>query len=103
MFLRKSPTQFAGLACCFLTSLGAYSIVQDSPCDPCMVHCCMHWCAICQEHREMKGRLADNTTTSATVVDPPPVQEMDAIQDKKASSSSSEEIADHNNLQIQPL
>lgn len=99
---------FAWWMCGIYTSMSRQSVqkkyhLKDSPCDPCMVHCCLHWCAICQEHREMKGRLADNTTTSATVVDPPPVQEMDAIQDKKASSSSSEEIADHNNLQIQPL
>ncbi|KAG5565449.1 hypothetical protein RHGRI_001365 [Rhododendron griersonianum] len=98
---------FAWWMCGIYTSMARQSVqkkyhLKDSPCDPCMVHCCLHWCAICQEHREMKGRLADNTTTSATVVDPPPVQEMDAIQDKKASSSSSEEIADHNNLQIQP-
>lgn len=103
IFRRKSSTHFAGLGCCFLISLGANLIVQDSPCDPCMVHCCLHWCALCQEHREIKGRPIDNTTTLATIVDPPLVQEMDAIQDKKSSSSSSEEIADHNNLQIQPL
>ncbi|RWW41394.1 hypothetical protein BHE74_00053126 [Ensete ventricosum] len=51
-------------------------VPQNSPCDPCMVHCCMHWCAICQEHREMKGRLSDNLVMPMTVVNPPPVQEM---------------------------
>ncbi|KAJ0968287.1 hypothetical protein J5N97_025204 [Dioscorea zingiberensis] len=50
--------------------------LKDSPCDPCTVHCCMHWCANCQEHREMKGRLSDNAATLMTVVNPPTVQEM---------------------------
>lgn len=50
--------------------------VQNSPCDPCMVHCCMHWCANCQEHREMQGRLSDNLVMPMTVINPPPAQEM---------------------------
>ncbi|KAG6497835.1 hypothetical protein ZIOFF_045741 [Zingiber officinale] len=65
----------------------------NSPCDPCMVHCCMHWCAICQEHREMKGRLSDNLVTPMTVVNPPPVQEMS----DRSSSAVSETGAQLNN------
>ncbi|KAL0298391.1 UNVERIFIED_CONTAM: Cell number regulator 6 [Sesamum radiatum] len=55
--------------------------IPNSPCDPCMVHCCMHWCALCQEHRELKGRLLDETFVPITVVNPPPVQEMSAASD----------------------
>ncbi|KAL2892503.1 Cell number regulator 6 [Bienertia sinuspersici] len=83
-------------------------IIQDSPCDPCVVHCCMHWCALCQEHREMKGRLSENTMTPMTVVNPPPVQEMSS--DHKHESSSSVEKGDesddhhrHTGLEIQPV
>ncbi|WVZ55058.1 hypothetical protein U9M48_005771 [Paspalum notatum var. saurae] len=50
--------------------------LKNSPCDPCMVHCCLHWCANCQEHRERRGRLAENNAVPMTVVNPPPVQEM---------------------------
>ncbi|RRT48440.1 hypothetical protein B296_00053086 [Ensete ventricosum] len=52
--------------------------LQNSPCDPCMVHCCMHWCAICQEHREMRGHLSDTLETQPSVIHPPPTQEMAA-------------------------
>ncbi|KAH0906174.1 hypothetical protein HID58_038001 [Brassica napus] len=55
--------------------------LQNSPCDPCMVHCCLHFCAVCQEHREMKNRLSDNFVMPMTVVNPPPVQEMSASND----------------------
>ncbi|KAH7372774.1 hypothetical protein KP509_17G020100 [Ceratopteris richardii] len=49
--------------------------LKNSPCDPCLVHCCMHWCAICQEHREMKGRLSDDVVLP-TMMNPPVHQEM---------------------------
>ncbi|KAL9245256.1 hypothetical protein vseg_018930 [Gypsophila vaccaria] len=79
--------------------------LENSPCDPCMVHCCMHWCALCQEHREMKGRLSENPTTPSTVVNPPPAQEM--ISDNNRSSSSSSENGDDHHkktgLEIQPV
>ncbi|XP_051137866.1 cell number regulator 6-like [Andrographis paniculata] len=53
--------------------------LKNSPCDPCMVHCCLHWCALCQEHRELTERLADDTTFVPTaIVNPPPVQTMNA-------------------------
>ncbi len=50
--------------------------LQNSPCDPCMVHCCLHWCALCQEHREMQGRLSDNLVMPMTIINPPEPQEM---------------------------
>ncbi|KAG6501782.1 hypothetical protein ZIOFF_041666 [Zingiber officinale] len=77
----------------FRQSLQKKYHLKNSPCDPCMVHCCMHWCAICQEHREMKGRLSDNLVTPMTVVNPPPVQEMS----DRSSSAVSETGAQLNN------
>ncbi|KAI3519568.1 hypothetical protein L1887_08778 [Cichorium endivia] len=62
--------------------------LKNSPCDPCLVHCCMHWCALCQEHREMKGRLSDNAVMPMTVVNAPPVQVMNSNGEKKESSES---------------
>ena len=36
----------------------------------------MHWCAICQEHREMQGRLSDDVVVPMTIINPPLPQEM---------------------------
>ncbi|KAJ6933367.1 hypothetical protein NC651_008693 [Populus alba x Populus x berolinensis] len=74
--------------------------LKNSPCDPCMVHCCMHWCALCQEHREMKGRLSDNFVMPMTIVNPPPVQEMSATTENQDSTPSSEKST---SLEMQPL
>ncbi|XP_075524567.1 cell number regulator 6-like [Primulina tabacum] len=63
--------------------------LENSPCDPCMVHCCMHWCAICQEHREMKAHLEDDSITPMAIVNPPHVQEMNASVDRQDSASPS--------------
>ncbi|KAM1230289.1 hypothetical protein ACFX2I_040467 [Malus domestica] len=102
---------FAWWMCAIYTGLFRQSLqkkyhLKDSPCDPCMVHCCMHWCALCQEHREMRNHLSDNTTTTMTVVSPPPVQEMDSGEKKDAEASSSES-PDHPNtnmeLALQPV
>jgi len=50
---------------------------QSSPCNFWLVHSSLHWCAICQEHREMKGRLpTQERATPATIINPPLVQEM---------------------------
>jgi hypothetical protein len=50
-----------------------------------MAHCCLHWCANCQEHRERRGRLAaDNSAMPMTVVNPPPVQEMSVLEHSSA-------------------
>ncbi|KAL7147578.1 hypothetical protein ABFS83_06G116900 [Erythranthe nasuta] len=62
--------------------------LKNSPCDPCLVHCCMHWCALCQEHREMKSRLSDETAMPMTLVNPPPVQEMSAAHDSPSTSAN---------------
>ncbi|CAM8935474.1 unnamed protein product [Rhodiola kirilowii] len=81
--------------------------LKDSPCDPCMVHCCLHPCALCQEHREMKSRLSDNVDMTTTVINPPPHQAMSTRQTKnKDSKSSSEGREDHHastELQLQPV
>ncbi|CAA0836702.1 PLAC8 family protein [Striga hermonthica] len=79
------------MMCGMYTSLVRLSLqkkyhLKNSPCDPLMVHCCLHWCAICQEHRELKGRLSDDTPMPMTVVNPPPVQEMNASGDSHHST-----------------
>eukprot|EP00245_Coleochaete_scutata_P008817 TRINITY_DN276_c0_g1_i1.p1 TRINITY_DN276_c0_g1~~TRINITY_DN276_c0_g1_i1.p1 ORF type:complete len:266 (-),score=34.89 TRINITY_DN276_c0_g1_i1:713-1438(-) len=50
--------------------------LANSPCDACCVHCVLHWCALCQEHREMKGRINMDDMVPMTVVNPPTRQEM---------------------------
>ncbi|EPS72623.1 hypothetical protein M569_02139, partial [Genlisea aurea] len=50
--------------------------LKDSPCDPCAVHCCLHWCAVCQENREMRCRLGEAVPAEDTLVNPPRRQEM---------------------------
>lgn len=64
-----------------------------------MVHCCMHWCAICQEHREMKGHLSDNVIMPMTVVNPPPVQEMSMNE----ASDTGTQQNDRGNLEMEAL
>lgn len=70
-----------------------------------MVHCCLHWCALCQEHREMKLHLSANDTPATTVVSPPPVQEMNASgnDDQVEANSSGKEIVPYDNLEMQSL
>ncbi|KAG5249166.1 cell number regulator [Salix suchowensis] len=75
-------------------------IYTEFPCDPCMIHCCMHWCALCQEHREMKGRLSDNFVMPMTIVNPPPVQEMSATSENQDSIAAPEKGTV---LEMQPL
>ncbi|PRQ57433.1 putative PLAC8 motif-containing protein [Rosa chinensis] len=86
---------FAWWMCAIYTGLFRQSLqkkyhLKDSPCDPCMVHCCMHWCALCQEHREMRGHLSDSSSMAMTVVNPPPVQEMSSSEKKDAAAPSAE-------------
>jgi len=51
-----------------------FPALQNSPCDPCCVHCFLHQCALCQEHREMKHRLTlDDAPLNLA---PPTEQEM---------------------------
>ncbi|KAK4749683.1 hypothetical protein SAY87_027132 [Trapa incisa] len=85
---------FAWWMCGIYTGLARQSLqkkyhLKDSPCDPCAVHCCMHWCALCQEHREMKSRLSDDMAMPMTIVNPPPVQEMSSDRDLQPPASSS--------------
>ncbi|KAJ4827640.1 Cell number regulator 6 [Turnera subulata] len=85
--------------------------LKDSPCDPCIVHCCMHWCALCQEHREMKKHLsADSDAMQMTIVNPPPVQEMNSADNQDSTSSATLALpaptsgnVKHTNLEIQPV
>lgn len=77
---RSTLKNFWKCVCFFCLLLN--DIKQNSPCDPCMVHCVLHFCAVCQEHREMKNRLSDNFVMPMTVVNPPPVQEMSASNDR---------------------
>lgn len=73
--------------------------LKNSPCDPCLVHCCLHWCAICQEHREMKGRLTDDMVMPITVINPPPIQEMTSVGTAEKSTGGDQ----HETLETQPL
>lgn len=69
-----------------------------------MVHCCMHWCAICQEHREMKGRLSDNVVMPMTVVNPPPVQEMSMNENHGSTApDTGAQQHEHANVEIEAL
>lgn len=72
--------------------------LQNSPCDPCVVHCCMHWCALCQEHREMQARLSDNVVMPMTVINPPLPQEMTT---ENTSSSAADNHNHQNHVQMQ--
>ncbi|XP_073125150.1 cell number regulator 6-like [Henckelia pumila] len=60
-------------------SLEERYLLERWPCDACVVHSYAHWCAICQEHRELKARLAaGDADIPMIMLSPPPVQEMNA-------------------------
>ncbi|KAL1546497.1 cell number regulator 6-like [Salvia divinorum] len=87
---------FAWWVCAIYSGMGRQLLqrkyhLKDSPCDPCVVHCCMHWCAICQEHREMKHHLSEE---SAAIVDldPPQLQEMINAAAASADSQPNNQI-----------
>ncbi|KNA17819.1 hypothetical protein SOVF_076390 [Spinacia oleracea] len=85
---------FTWWMCGIYTGLARQSLqskyhLKNSPCDPCLVHCCMHWCALCQEHREMKTRLADDLGEPMTIVNAPPVQAMNSGRETQEASSTS--------------
>nr|POF25437.1 cell number regulator 6 [Quercus suber] len=106
-FLICEGLLFAWWMCGIYTGLARQSLqkkyhLKNSPCDPCLVHCCMHWCALCQEHREMKGRLSDNVVMPMTIVNPPPVQEMNPNDDNHDSAQSSANN-EHTTLEMQAL
>ncbi|KAF5457693.1 hypothetical protein F2P56_021777 [Juglans regia] len=98
---------FAWWMCGIYTGLVRQSLqkkyhLKNSPCDPCLVHCCLHWCALCQEHREMKGRLSDNVVMPMTIVNPPPIQEMKPTEENQDSAPISGKN-EHTNLEMQAL
>ncbi|GFZ15192.1 PLAC8 family protein [Actinidia rufa] len=105
-FLICEGLLFSWWVCGIYTGLFRQSLqkkyhLKNSPCDPCAVHCTMHWCALCQEHREMKGRLSDDVVMSMTIVNPPPVQEM--TSDGNGTALSSAKSEEHTNLEMQAL
>ncbi|KAI3997026.1 hypothetical protein MKX01_021302 [Papaver californicum] len=113
-FLICESLMFAWWMCGIYTGLFRQSLqkkyhLKNSPCDPCMVHCCMHWCAMCQEHREMKGRLSDNMVMPMTIINPPPVQEMNASSSHEPATTTAsanggaENTSTSTSLEIQPL
>lgn len=107
-FLIAEGLLFSWWMCGIYTGLVRQSLqkkyhLKNSPCDPCMVHCCMHWCAICQEHREMKNRLADNSVMPMTVVNPPPVQEMNSSENPESESNENGPQSQHVTLEMQAL
>ncbi|XP_042048899.1 cell number regulator 6-like [Salvia splendens] len=77
--------------------------LKNSPCDPCLVHCCMHWCALCQEHREMRSRLSEVSVEPMTVVNPPPVQEMSAADNGRDPASTSANGTEQVKIEMQAL
>ncbi|CAI5520040.1 unnamed protein product [Closterium sp. Naga37s-1] len=58
---------------------------QNAPCDPCCVHCILHPCALCQEHREMVIRLP--ALDEGVSLNPPPQQEMAAVGGDAAAAA----------------
>ncbi|KAF8008659.1 hypothetical protein BT93_K2354 [Corymbia citriodora subsp. variegata] len=107
-FLIGEGLIFAWWMCGIYTGLVRQSLqkkyhLKNSPCDPCLVHCCMHWCALCQEHREMKGRLSENVVMPMTIVNPPPVQEMNSASEAQDSAPPSADNSEHTKLEMQAL
>ncbi|KAJ0053497.1 hypothetical protein Pint_00152 [Pistacia integerrima] len=105
-FLICEGLLFAWWMCGIYTGLFRQSLqkkyhLKNSPCDPCMVHCCMHWCALCQEHREMRNHLAENTLSQEAVVNPPPVQEMNSGENNQSAQSAPSSNDEHRNLELQ--
>ncbi|KAL5571636.1 hypothetical protein UlMin_021233 [Ulmus minor] len=108
-FLICESLLFAWWMCGIYTGLFRQSLqkkyhLKNSPCDPCLVHCCLHWCALCQEHREMKNHLSDSAATQMTMVNPPAAQEMNSSENKEDSAPSAEpKHNEHTNMEMQPL
>ncbi|KAJ7556177.1 hypothetical protein O6H91_05G072900 [Diphasiastrum complanatum] len=66
--------------------------LKNTPCDPCMVHCCLHFCALCQEHREMRSRLSHDVVLPMIVINPPAVQQMQMPGSQASTNSDAAEI-----------
>jgi hypothetical protein len=58
---------------------------------------------LCQEHREIKGRLSENIASEMTLVNAPPVQEMKSTEEKESHEASSSNSNEHTDLEIQAL
>ncbi|KAF9673093.1 hypothetical protein SADUNF_Sadunf11G0112900 [Salix dunnii] len=41
-------------SCLYRSKLRKQYMVEESPCNDCLVHCCCESCALCQEYRELK-------------------------------------------------
>ncbi|KAK3441298.1 hypothetical protein EUGRSUZ_B01433 [Eucalyptus grandis] len=107
-FLISKGLIFAWRMCGIYTGLVRQSLQKkyhskNSSCDPCLVHCCMHWCALCQEHGEMKGRLSENVVPPMTTVNPPPVQEMNSVSEAQDFAPPSAYNSEHTKLEMQAL
>ncbi|CAN6311911.1 unnamed protein product [Urochloa humidicola] len=79
--------------------------LMDSPCNSWLVHCTLHWCAICQEHRESKAHLPAQRATPATIVKPPLVQEMSMSKIPSSTTAPENEApkTGHDNFEVVPL
>ncbi|KAJ9164051.1 hypothetical protein P3X46_023668 [Hevea brasiliensis] len=104
-FLICEGLLFAWWMCGIYTGLVRQSLqrkyqLKNSPCDPCRVHCCMHWRALCQEHREMRERLSDTFVMPMAIVNPPPAQDISSVSEHRDSEPSSEKGI---SLEIQAL
>ncbi|KAL1565192.1 Cell number regulator 6 [Salvia divinorum] len=107
-FLIGEGLFFGWWMCGIYTGLVRHSLqkkyhLKNSPCDPCLVHYCMHCCALCQEHREMKSRLSEYSVEPMTMVNPPPVQEMNAADEGRDSASTSANGNDQVKVEMQAL
>ncbi|TVU31716.1 hypothetical protein EJB05_23414, partial [Eragrostis curvula] len=94
--------------CCFYRArenLQKKYHLKNSPCDPKLVHCCLHWCANCQEHRERKARLPAYSVAPVTIVNPPPVQEMSMAEMNPSAAAPEKEApkAEHDIVEVVPL
>uniref|UniRef100_A0A6N2M3N0 Uncharacterized protein n=1 Tax=Salix viminalis TaxID=40686 RepID=A0A6N2M3N0_SALVM len=47
------------LSCFYRSKLRKQYMLEESPCNDCLVHCCCESCALCQEYRELKHRGFD--------------------------------------------
>ena len=54
--------------------------LEESPCNDCLVHCCCHPCAQCQESREMKLHLTSGFSAAQNVTKPVQAGALDVVQ-----------------------
>ncbi|CAI7736199.1 unnamed protein product [Closterium sp. NIES-53] len=90
LFLLGETLFFAWWMCGIYTGLFRQELqkkyhLKNAPCDPCCVHCILHPCALCQEHREMVIRLP--ALDEGVSLNPPPQQEMAAVGGDAAAAA----------------